>query len=193
MEFYNINHLNHPYINNYSINTFIMHMSILCYTLFRFYVLIDSNDKKPFMNNKIIHNNTIQLKYYIKTTLKKIFKDEVVFRLCLVYIMSLFMSEQYVHPIWCFIFASYYFYHEHNIYIKIAKFINIYLVSYFVLFNVSFPLSIIIHFYAELFVIAFTTFLHNNFDIQFIKIKKRNNEFASKEEVEALLNAKKFD
>jgi len=192
MEFFNINHENHPYINSYSINTFIMNMSVLCYTLFRFYVLLESDNKKQFIDNKVIFNDKNYFKCLIKTKLKMIFNEQIMFRVFLIEIMYLFMSEKYVHPIWCFIFSSYYFQQEFNIYIKVAKFINIFLISYFVLFNVPFYASLIIHCYAELFVITFTKFLHNNFDIQIIKIKTKN-EFATKEEVEAILNAKKFD
>jgi len=192
MEFFNINHENHPYINSYSINTFIMNMSVLCYTLFRFYVLIESEDKKHFINNKVIFNDKNYFKCLIKTKLRMTFNEQIVFRVFLIEFMYLFMSEQYIHPIWCLIFSSYYFQQEFNVYIKIAKFINVFLISYFVLFNVPFLASLIIHCYAELFVITFTKFLHNNCDIQIIKIKTKN-EFATKEEVEAILNAKKFD
>jgi hypothetical protein len=192
MEFYNLNHYNHPYINNYSINTFIMNMSILCYTMFRFYVLLESDNKKQFIDNKIVFNDKNYFKFLIKTKLRMTFNEQIVFRVFLVELMSLFMSEQYVHPIWCFIFASHYFHNEYNIYIKVAKFIHIFLISYFVLFNVPFLASLLIHFYAELFVIIFTKFLHNNFDVQIIKIKKTDN-LATKEEVEAMLNAKKIN
>ncbi|MFN9951766.1 MAG: hypothetical protein ACK55I_01610, partial [bacterium] len=86
--------------------------------------------------------------------------------------------------------------------IRIAKWINIWLMSFYVLYNVPLLASLLIHWYTELFTIAFSNFLYNNFDVE-IKSKKVSKnvptlktiseEFATKDEVEAMLTNKKFD
>jgi hypothetical protein len=194
-----------------------MHLSILCYTIFHFYVLIDSDNKNTFIHNKIIHNNKKQLTFLIKTKLKLTFNEEIIFRVFLVELMNLFMTEDIIHPLWSAIFAAYYFkFYKCDYKIKIAKFINIYIISFYVLYNVPFLLSLLIHCYAELFSITFSNFLYRNFDIQiYVKTKSKidlksdcksdlqsdnvsqlapnSSEFATKDEVEALLSNKKFD
>jgi hypothetical protein len=203
----------HLYFNRYSINTFLAHISVLCYTIFHFYILIDSKDKN-FINNKIIYSNKNQLIFLIKTKLKMVFNEEIIFRVFLFEFMSLFMSHNLIHPIWSFVFAFYYFkYYKYNTIIRIANFINIFIVSYFVLMNVTFLASLLIHCYLELFSIGFNSFLYKNFEIKLINVPKKielspnvkavlnkhnedivsSNEFASKEEVEALLSNKKMD
>ena len=150
-------------------NIFIIHVSILSYTFFRFYISLENLDKKAFIDNNITLNNKEYFKFLIKTKLKMTFDEQIMLRLLLVQLMYLFMSEEYIHPIWCFIFASYYYNYEYNIYVKITKFINMFIISYLVLFNVPFLLSLFIHFYYELFMIIFTKFLNNNYDIKMIK------------------------
>ncbi len=212
-------HHEHLYFNKYSLNTFLAHISFLCYSIFHFYVLLETKDKN-FINNKIIYRNKPQLKFLIKTKLKIIFQEHIFFRVFMVELMSLFIDHCYIHPIWSLMFAYYYFTcYKHNIYIRIGNFINILIVSYFVLINVSFIASLAIHCYLELFSITFNWFLYNNFEIKISYIlapnKKKltndeskvsnnninssnssesnNSEFASKEEVEALLSNKKMD
>ncbi len=192
------------YINTHALHSFVMQLSVLCYTIFHFYVLIENKNKNNFINNKIIHNNRAQLKFLIKTRLKLTFNEEIVFRVFLVELMSLFMSNDLMHPIWSSIYALYYFkFYDCDIKIRIAKFINIFIMSYFVLFNVSFLTSLIVHWYAELISITFSHFLYKNFDIKIINKKQINNkpkdspvikdEFATKDEVEAILSNKKID
>ncbi len=207
------NHSDHLFINHYALYSFIMNMSVLCYTIFHFYVLIESDNKNTFIHNKIIHNNKKQLTFLIKTKLKSTFIEELIFRVYLVEIMTLFMSHDIVHPLWSAIYAAYYFkYYKCDIKIRIAKFINIYLISFYVLYNVPFLASLLVHCYAELFSIAFSNFLYRNFDVKiYVKTKptsdvipesdikpnliinKISEELATKDEVEAMLSNKKFD
>ncbi len=159
-------HYEHPYFNKYAINTFVAHISFLCYTVFHFYMLLETRDKN-FINNKIIYSNKPQLTFLIKTKLKMVFQEEMFFRVFLVEIMSLFMDHCYIHTIWCLIFAYYYYNtYKYNIFIRIANFINIFIVSYFVLINVSLISSLAIHCYLELFAITFNFFLYSNFRIK---------------------------
>ena len=203
------NHSDHLFINHYALYPFIMHLSILCYTIFHFYVLIDNENKNTFIHNKIIHNNRKQLTFLIKTKLKLTFTEEIIFRVYLVELMKLFMSEDLIHPLWCAIFATYYFkFYKCDYKIRIAKFINIYLISFYVLYNVPYFASLLIHCYTELFSIAFSNFLYKNFDVNiYVKTKPKINtvsdnvsniktfseEFATKDEVEAMLSNKKMD
>jgi hypothetical protein len=195
------NHSDHLFINHYALNTFIMNMSVLCYTIFHFYVLIESNNKNTFIHNKLIHSNRNQLVFLIKIKLKNIFYEQVVFRVYLVEVMKYIMEEETIHILWSIIFATYYFkYYNCDYKIRIAKFINIYLMSYYVLYNVPYLASLLIHWYTELFSIAFSSFLYKSFNVN-IKTKPNNvsklkpiaEEFATKDEVEALLSNKKFD
>ncbi len=149
-----------------------MHVSILCYTTFRFFVFLEKVDNKKFIDNNINLNNKEYFNFLIKTKIKMTFDEHIMLRLFLVQFMYIFISEEYIYPIWCIIFASYYFYNEFNIYIKIGKFINIFIISYLVLFNVPFLLSLLIHFYAELLIILLTRFLNNKYNIKMIQIKK---------------------
>ncbi len=208
-DLYNQEHL---YFNIHAMNAFIANLSVLCYTIFHFYVLIDTKDKN-FINNKIIYSNKNQLTFLIKTKLKMTFNEEILFRVFLVEVLSLFMNYNLIQPIWSIIFAFYYFkYYKYNIAIRIANFINMFIVSYFVLMNVPFLVSLFIHFYFELFSIAFNHFLYSYFEIKLTNVPKKieipinvksvlnkhndtsdASEFASKEEVEALLSNKKMD
>jgi hypothetical protein len=208
-----INHTDHPYFNQYALHTFVMQLSVLCYTVFHFYVLIEHKNKNLFINNKIIHNNKNQLKFLIKTKIKLTFTEEIIFRVFLVELMSLFMSNDLIHPIWSIIYAAYYFkFYNCDIKISIAKSINIFIMSYFVLFNIPFLGSLLIHCYNELFSLALSNFLYKHFDVKIISkpnINKTNlnvdepnlksgfkpitEELASKDEVEALLSNKKMD
>jgi hypothetical protein len=207
-------HHEHPYINKYAINTFLAHLSVLCYTIFHFYILIETKDKN-FINHKITYSNKNQLIFLIKTKLKFVFNEEIIFRVFLVEIMALFMNHNIIHPIWSIIFAFYYFKtYKYNTIIRIANFINMFIVSYFVLINVPFLVSLFIHCYLELFSIAFNKFLYSNFEIKLNNIPKKielsanvksvlnkhnlennfsSSELASKEEVEELLSNKKMD
>ena len=153
-------------------NILVMHISILGYTLFRFYVSLENEYKTTFIDNNIIINDKKYIKFLIKTKLKITFDEQIMLRLFLVKLMYRFMSEDYIHPIWCIIFSSYYFYYEFNIYIKIAKFMNIFIISYFVLFNAPFLLSLLIHCYTEVLMILLTRFLSNNYDIKMIQTNK---------------------
>ena len=207
------NHSDHIFTNHYALYPFIMHMSVLCYTIFHFYILLDSDNKNTFIRNKMIHTNRNQLVFLIKSKLKLTFTEEIIFRVYVVELMKLFMSDDLIHPLWCAIFATYYFkFYKCDYKIRIAKFINIYLVSFYVLYNVPFLASLLIHCYTELFTIAFSNFLYKNFNVHiYIKPKPKSNnvlnnvsdikfnvkpiseEFATKDEVEALLSNKKKD
>ena len=152
-------------------NTYIIHISVFCYTLFRFYLSLEKENKQAFIDNNIIFNNKEYFKFLIKTKLKMTFDEQIMLRLLLVQLMYLFMNEYYIYPIWCVIFSSYYFYYEFNIYTKIAKFINIFIISYFVLFTAPFILSLLIHCYAELLIILLTRFISNKYDVYIKKNK----------------------
>lgn len=141
-------------------NIFLININILCYTLFRFYISFENIDNKSFIDKNINLNNEY-FYFLIKTKLKMILADQIVFRLLLVELMHLILYEEYIYPIWCVIFSLYYFYNEFNIYIKIAKFITSFIISYFCLFNAPLFVSIFVHFYSELFTIIFTRFLNN--------------------------------
>ncbi len=190
--------------NNCLINTLLLHISVVCYTIFHFYVLIETKDNN-FINNKVIYNNKPQLTFLIKTKLKMIFNEQILFRVILVEIMSLFLSHELIKPIWSFIFAFYYFkYYKHNVIIRIANFINIFVISYFVLINVPFLVSLFINYYLELIMLTLNIFLYKHFEIKLINTPKKiqlsanvkavlnkhhEEELASKEEVEALLSS----
>ncbi len=145
-------------------NIFILHTNILFYALFRFYMSFENLDKKSFIDNNIIFNNKEYFNFLIKTKIKKTFDEQIILRLLLVQLMYLFMNEEYIYPIWCIIFSLYYFYNEFNIYIKIGKYIYSFIISYLVLFNAPFLLSLLVHIYSELCILMIIKFLSNNYN-----------------------------
>lgn len=192
-------HLNHIFLNQYAISTLIMNLSVLCYTVFHFYILIESDNKNTFIRNKIFHTNEQQFKFLIKSKLKHIFYEQVFFRVYVFelmnYSMKYIVEEEVIHIVWSVIFASYYFHTYRPDYkIRIGKMIEMFLISFYVFYSVPVLASLIIHMYTELFSIIFSNFLYNNFDIN-IKPKSisNNEEFATKDEVETMLSNKKFD
>lgn len=197
---FNITEINHDIFNIY-----LLHVLVACYTIFHFYVLIENNDKSPFIDYNILFNNKNELKVLIKKKLKLVISEQVLFRVYLVELMSFFLDFHIIAPIWSIMFATFYItYYKYNNINKIGKFIYMFIFSYFILINYSLLVSCIVHCYAELLTITIRTYMFRKFQIRNIKkepiIKNNLNKFipgklelASKKEVEDILSSKKFD
>jgi hypothetical protein len=182
-----------------------MHLLVTCYTLFHFYILLESNDKSPYINYNILFNNKDELKLLIKTKLKLVISEQILFRVYLVELMMYIFNMNIIAPLWSIIFATYYiYYYKYNNINKIAKFSYVFLLSYFILINYSLLVSCFMHCYAETLIIIIRTFVFRKFSNQNTnkKIVIKNNlnkfipeklELASKKEVEDMLSGKKFD
>ena len=183
----------------------ILHLAIACYNLYYHYILLD--DKNEHSNNYIVYNNYSQLKFLIKTNIKLILHKELLFRIYLVEFMKLFFNDEELIITWVAIFSSFniYYHYYKDSRIKLAKFLYLNIISYY-LINSTIIESVIIHIYTELIGIFIQHKLFKYFNKININKKQANNEsisyklkqlvnsnieLASKDEVEQLLSSKK--
>ena len=197
-------------LSEYIMNMCLVHLTVVCYSLYHFYILIISNDKKSYNDYKILLNNKDELKLLIKSKLKLVISEQVLFRVYFVELLSYIFNMNIIAPFWSIMFATYniYYYKHDNDYHKYIKFAYVFLLSYFILIDCSLLVSCIVHCYAELLIIIIRIYLFNEFNFQpndnqtekKITIKNNLNNFipeklelANKKEVEDMLSGKKFD
>jgi hypothetical protein len=183
------------------LNTCLLHISVACYTIFHFYILLENKDKSNYINNNIVFSNKNELRLLIKLKLKIIMFDQLIFRIYLAELLSYLFDFDTMALIWSIIYAMYNVYvfktnnFSDNDILKMNKFAYNYILSFFVLINLSPLNSFIIHCYAEMLSVIMQTYLYNTFRNQ--NVKKSNYfetiEFANKKEVEDMLSYKKFD
>lgn len=183
------------------LNTCLLHISVACFTIFHFYILLDNKDKSNYINNNIVFSNKNELSLLIKLKFKIIMFDQLIFRVFLAELLSYLFDFDTMALIWSIIYAMYNVYvfktnnFSDNDILKMNKFAYYYILSFFVLINLSPLISFIIHCYAEMLSVIIQTYLYNTFRNQ--NIKKSNNsetiELADKKDVEDMLSNKKFD
>jgi hypothetical protein len=194
-------------INHNIVNIFLLHVLVSCYTLFHFYILIESNNKSLFNNYIMLFSNKDELKFLIKTKLKLVISEQILFRVYFVEILMCLFDMNIIAPLWSIMFATYYilYYKYNDAYnlCKYAKFIYIFIMSYFILINCSLLMSCIIHCYAELIIIIIRNFIFGKFKniknnepknkFDFLNIISEKIELTNKKDVEDMLSNKKSD
>jgi hypothetical protein len=183
------------------LNICLLHISVACYTIYQFYILLENKDKSFFTNNTIVFSTKNELIMLIKFKLKNIMFDQLIFRVYLVELLSYLFDFHTMAFIWSIIYATYnvYVFKTNNFsdtdILKLNKFVYNYIISFFVLINLSPLSSFIIHCYAEMLSVIMQTYLYNTFSNQIIKKSNNTNtiELADKKDVEDILSNKKFD
>lgn len=198
-------------INNTVVNIFLLHILVSSYALFHFNIFMESSDKS--LLHSFCKFNKDEYKLLIKTKLKLIINEQILFRVYLVELMMYVFNMNIVAPLWSILFATFYITYYNspvsadiNLLYKYSKFVYNFILSYFILINCSLLMSCIVHCYAEMLVINIRIIMFNKFnDIKTPENKKftiKNNlkdimpeklELASKKEVEDMLSGKKFD
>jgi hypothetical protein len=181
------------------LNTCLLHISVACYTIYHFYILLDNKDKSNYINNNIVFSNKNELSMLIKLKFKIVMFDQLIFRVYLAELLSYLFDFHTMAFIWSIIYAMYNVYvfktnnFNNNNILKLNKFVYNYILSFFVLINLSPLNSFIIHCYSEMLSVIMQTYLYNTFRNQ---VKKSNNaetiELVDKKEVEDMLSNKKL-
>lgn len=183
------------------LNTCLLHISVACYTIYHFYILLDNKDKSNYTNNNIVFSNKNELSMLIKFKIKIIMFDQLIFRVYLAELLSYLFDFHTMAFIWSIIYAMYNVYvfktnnFSDNDILRLNKFIYNYILSFFVLINLSHLNSFIIHCYAEMLSVIMQTYLYNTFNNQNVKKLNKDDtiELADKKYVEDMLSNKKFN
>ncbi len=188
---------------NIFIYTSVLHLTIACYKLISFYVLIEN--KNDYINSYNVYNNYDQIKLLVKTTTRLVLHKELLFRIYLVELMKYMFNQDEIIISWIVIFSVFnIYYHKYsdNV-IIISNFIKTMIISTY-LINTTILGSLLIHLYSELSGIIIQKVLFKYFTNNIKEIKKTNNndfkstftaglELVSKEDVENLLSTKKIN
>jgi hypothetical protein len=164
-------------------NIFLLHVSILTYIFMKFYIFIESNDSSNYINNYIVFNNKTELIMFIKLKLKNILIEQIVFRVYFVELLSYFFNYDITTIIYCITLSTYHVILLNNLYIQdktilqLNKFAHTYIITYFIMSNISPLFSLILSYYTETFSIIIQVYLYYYFPLNKTQVidNKKNN------------------
>jgi len=185
----------------YTIYISVLHLTILCYNLISFYILIDN--KENYLNLYIVYNNYNNFKLLLKTHIKLVFYKELIFRVYMFEIMKYILYDNELIISWIIIYSlsNIYTHKYSNKIIIISNLIKTFIISNY-LINVSIIESGLIHMYTELVGVVIQKYIFKIYHKPSIKTNTTKNktikdylniELSSKKDVEELLSTKKFN
>lgn len=172
----------------------VIHLTILCYNLISFYILIDN--KQNYLNSYIVYNDYNNLKLLLRTHIKLVLYKELFLRVYLFEFMKYILNDNDLIISWIIVYSllNIYTHKYSDKIIIISNLIKTLIISNY-LINVPVIASGLIHMYTELFgVVLYKYIIKSNFLVN-NPINKNifNVELSSKKDVEELLSTKKFN